>query len=84
MYNPEIGFWGGMALLVSSITGPGLTTGMTGHSVVRIANNNSPARLSASWLAAVSLLLNVVVITCADRLLCSSSLAFYRALRLFS
>lgn len=27
MLDPEIGFWGGMALLVSSITGPGLTTG---------------------------------------------------------
>jgi len=27
MYNPEIGFWGGMAILMSSITGPGLTTG---------------------------------------------------------
>jgi len=28
MRNPTIGFWGGMALLVSSITGPGLTTGI--------------------------------------------------------
>jgi hypothetical protein len=27
MRNPVIGFWGGMALLVSSITGPGLTAG---------------------------------------------------------
>jgi hypothetical protein len=24
----EIGFWGGMALLISSITGPGLTTSL--------------------------------------------------------
>jgi hypothetical protein len=40
MYNPEIGYWGGMALLVSSITGPGLTTGMIGRSVVHMANND--------------------------------------------
>jgi hypothetical protein len=28
MNPPVIGFWGGMALLVSSITGPGLTTSL--------------------------------------------------------
>jgi hypothetical protein len=26
---PAIGFWGGMALLISSITGPGLTTSLS-------------------------------------------------------
>jgi hypothetical protein len=48
--NPEIGFWGGQALLVSSITGPALTTGM--HLESHLAYISS-AYISAGRLAFV-------------------------------
>jgi hypothetical protein len=49
--NPEIGFWGGMALLVSSITGPGLTTGNPLEQDVLTAHSSS--NLPTIWLASV-------------------------------
>jgi hypothetical protein len=58
--NPTIGFWGGMALLVSSITGPGLTTGKTlprtrtrTRDTALTTPATSPPALPASGLAAV-------------------------------
>jgi len=55
MLNPEIGFWGGMALLVSSITGPGLTTGYILSPLV--LTERSSIDISRGWVAFVRSLL---------------------------
>lgn len=50
--NTEIGFWGGQALLVSSITGPALTTGISPKNAMP-TDYYSSTYISAGWLVPV-------------------------------
>ena len=65
LLNPEIGFWGGMALLVSSITGPGLTTGMNPirkqfSFKLLLLMSGSSIDFPAGWVVAVPVAFEVV------------------------
>jgi hypothetical protein len=48
----EIGFWGGQALLVSSITGPALTTGISAKNAMSTYYCSS-TYISAGWMVPV-------------------------------